>query len=153
MSRLDQLKLGLETDREEPISIELSEDEKRALRQQAMEQYKKELMQSMRRDFLNEELDRIRVRARRTEDPLADEIALITIDLPGSADRVRLDNKVYFHGHTYEFDRDQAACVREVMARAWRHEAEIGGAYRDHYRKPSPMVITPSNPGGIRAGF
>ncbi len=66
------------------------------------------------------------------------------IDLPGHSDRISLDGRIYLHGHVYEFNTHRLRSIKDIVSLAWRHEREIGGAYREH-RKPIAPVLTPGN--------
>jgi hypothetical protein len=128
--------------------IQLTEEEKAAVRAEAHAKIVADKKRELKKKYLEELL----LEQKRKDDPQLYAMEQILIDLPGGADRLTIDGAVYFHGATPTVTSVVAASIREMMARGWKHEGEIGGSYRDHYRKPSP-IITPSNPTGLRASF
>jgi hypothetical protein len=62
-----------------------------------------------------------------TGDGYKDEEIWITIDLPESGDRLTIDGEQFLHGHTFKRPRHIVNSMREQMARAWDHEADIKG--------------------------
>jgi hypothetical protein len=74
-----------------------------------------------------------------------DEIVSVTIDLAEYADRITVNNTVYYHGHTYQVPRHVANSLAETCARAGRHqELEIDGkSLSQHSFKKRDTVISP----------
>jgi hypothetical protein len=132
--------LGRDTGNLEVPSPELTEAEKRALYQEALEVVAKEA-KAKRSEELLEEYKKI---ARRELIP-EEELEPVLIDLAGHSTKISLDGKQFFHGVTYYFSKAQAATVREIMHRGWKHEAEIKGANSNAYRKPNSINLTPSD--------
>jgi hypothetical protein len=91
-------------------------------------------------------LEQFKQEARQAKLP-QEELQEIQIDLPGHAPHVMLDNVIYLHGHTYTLPRNQVDSIKDIMARAWDHENDIGGANRDVYRKPRNQRISQNGPG------
>lgn len=54
--------------------------------------------------------------------------SFITINLAPHASEIRIDNRIYFHGFTYEIRDDQVPTFSEIMFRTWQHERSTGGA-------------------------
>ena len=124
---------------EASIYDDLSEEEKEIITKQARAKVAEQLKEAKRKQFLNSEIARLK----RKSKPGQEEVRC-TVDLPGHSDRIVLDGTHYFHGVTYNFTRDQYNTVRDICARAWEHEHEIGGANRDVYRAPMNAIITPN---------
>lgn len=129
----------------EEYDISLSDEEKREIeaevRRQIAIDLKRELKQQYMKDLMYEHKKKADPDGRTYEDLL--------IDLPGHAPNITLDGKTYFHGGIYKFSIHQVRTVKDIMARAWEHENEIGGANRNSYRKPTNKVLSPT---GVR-GF
>ena len=64
----------------------------------------------------------------------------VTLDLAPHADKVLLDSKTYFQGHTYTVRRSVAAVLREVMSRGWAHQSVIDGKPENFYRKQRTVL-------------
>ncbi len=77
-----------------------------------------------------------------TDSP-ADEVVTITIDLPEFSPGIVVNGRPYWHGHTYPVPRHVADSLREIMARANRHqELEIEGRkLGEFYRRPHHTTI------------
>ena len=63
----------------------------------------------------------------KTGEGYKDEMVWINIDLPDFCDRLTVDGVSHMHGHLYHRPRHYANSLREQMARAWEHEADIKG--------------------------
>lgn len=116
----------------------LSDAEKAALRERALERVAKERKEHAMDAFLEQEI----AQARKAHLP-AQEIKYISLDMAGHADRIMIDGVVYFHGQTYEVPKCLYDVLAEVVARGWEHEDEIGGANRNSYRKPRSTALRP----------
>lgn len=77
---------------------------------------------------------------RRAGDP-QHEIKYIVLDLAGHSDRITMDGVVYFHGLRYGVPKPVYDSMREIVARGWKHEAEVGGANRNNYQRPRDTVV------------
>jgi len=132
--------LGKDDSNLEVPSPELTETEKRALYQEALKVVAEEA-KAKRSEELLEEYKKI---ARRELIP-EEELEPILIDLAGHSTKITIDGKQYFHGVTYYFSKTQAATIREIIWRGWKHEAEVKGANSNAYRKPSHINLTPSD--------
>lgn len=103
-------------------------------------------------DLKEEARERVRDRLKATKrleiqrkiDP-DEEMYYITVDLAPFADRITLDGVVYMHGATYEVPHRQYDTMREIVARTWEHEAEIGNANSQFYRKPRSVKLGPKD--------
>ena len=54
--------------------------------------------------------------------------SFITINLAPHANEIRVDNRIYVHGFTYEIKDEQVPSFNEIMYRTWQHERSTGGA-------------------------
>lgn len=127
-------------------AFELSEEEKAELRAEAKQKVFLERKAAMKKEYLQAEIKRHRSLGKPGE-----EIVSCTIDLPGHADRIVMDGVHYFHGATYKVSRSKFDSIRDICARAWEHEHEVGGANRDVYRGRTPVnaTIRPGDEGKI----
>ncbi len=119
----------------------LSQEDQDAIVAKARETLDKETRDEAEKRFLEKALQEER-RARNINprnEPLVD----IHIDLPGFAHALVVNNTHYLHGQTYRVTTSQAADMQSMMARAWEHEEDVGGANRNEYRKPKHSVIRP----------
>lgn len=117
----------------------LTSEEQIKIRQQAAEQATREAADAARAAFLDQALDEERRKLKLTEPD--EEVVAVTVDLPGFADRITLDNRVMMQGQTVRLPLSQYRVVKEIMQKAWDHEEEIGGANRNFYRKPQHKAI------------
>ncbi len=119
---------------------DLTEAEKAKIIAEARAQVAFELREQRMKNFKKEQVAKFRSAAKPGQ-----EIIAFALDLPGHADRVTLDGKVYFHGVTYRIPRDVYNSMIDIQARAWEHENEIGGANRDAYKGRAPVlpVVSP----------
>lgn len=120
----------------------LTADEVKAIRAEAAKQVHDDKRKQAKRALLEEELDK----ARRAGTPDEEELE-VTIDLAGHAAFVRLDTLIYWHGYTYRVGYRTAATIRDIMARTWDHEDDVGGANRNHHVKPRNLMIGPGQQG------
>lgn len=107
----------------------LSTQEMLELEAQAQEEVQAELKKKLRDEFKKAAKDRLRKKAlfKQGEDTEEDDGEYITIDLAKHSLFLNLDGRIFYHGQTYKFSREQAAVVREQMHRTWLHDAEIHG--------------------------
>lgn len=73
------------------------------------------------------------------EEPMED----VTIDLAPYADRVRLDDVIYFNGETKTVRRGVADVLREMMSATWKHQSIVDGKPEDFYRKSRAQRVVP----------
>lgn len=109
-------------------SPSLSEDEMKSLEAEAKKELQAEIKEQLAADYK----ERVKAEERRKIRFVKDTAGLdnpeqVTIELPSFADRITLDGVVYLHGYSYKFGKAKAAAVREIMHRAWMHQAEIDG--------------------------
>lgn len=119
---------------------DLTAEEKANIEAEVRLQVAEELRAQRKKQFKKEMLAQYRSLTKPGE-----EIVPVCLDLPGHANDVRLDGKVFFHGVTYRVTVNVYRTLIDIQARAWEHENEIGGANRDLYRgrKPVERVVTP----------
>lgn len=126
----------------------LTSEEQQKLREDAAEQARAEAAEAARKAFIAHALEEERAKLHLTEAP--EELVPVTIDLPGFADRITLDNHVLKQGQTVTVPLSQYRVIKEIMQKAWDHEEEIGGANRNFYRKPQHKALRQVAGGGIR---
>jgi hypothetical protein len=54
--------------------------------------------------------------------------SFVTINLAPHASDIRIDNRIYSHGFTYEIRDEAVQTFNEIMFRTWQHERSTGGA-------------------------
>jgi hypothetical protein len=109
----------------------LSEKEREELLAEIMEEVHEEEVKKAKADF------KIKARvAVRIQKGLEEEQITFLMDLPGHSSKIRLDNRYFYHGHTYTEPYSVAETLFSTMDLAWRHEESVGGANKDAYRKP-----------------
>jgi hypothetical protein len=123
----------------------LSDEDKQKLREKA-----KQRVETKRRETAEDAFLAEAIRQEELSDKPQDQLEYILIDMAGHAPHIMLDGVQFFHGETYEVTRAQADTMREIIARGWAHEEEIGGANRDLYRKPRNTTLASS--GAVRSG-
>ena len=65
------------------------------------------------------------------------------IDLPPSGGTdIKINMVPYYHGETYTFETDLLRTVKEIVQRAWGHEAQIQGSNENFYRKEMNRSIS-----------
>lgn len=114
----------------------LSEDEKAQLRAEARAAVDAEQKALTREQLLRQYI----AEERRKRDP-QEEMKYITLDLAGHSDRIMLDGIMYMHGIKYAVPKSKFDTLREIVARGWKHEDEVGGANRDQYQRPRDTHI------------
>lgn len=115
---------------EAEVAIEVSQDVKDEARERVRERLKQSKRLEMQRALEPDE-----------------QMHFITIDVAPFADRITIDNVIYLHGLTYEVPRRMFDSMREVIARTWKHEHDIGNANSQHYRRPRNVVLGPRDAG------
>jgi len=108
----------------------LTEAEREKLIAEVEAELRKEQIAKAKVDFK----DAVKLKAR-IEQGLEEEQIAVQIDLPGFSKDIRINNKPYTHGEIYTVPASVAETLMDMMARAWRHEEEVGGANHDVYRK------------------
>lgn len=90
-----------------------------------------------RKELIAKELDRELLRQRR-EAGLTDhrdDLLEICIDVAPFANDIRIDDRIYQHGHWYTVDRRRYDALREIMARSWDAEERAGNPNRRFRRE------------------
>lgn len=121
----------------------LSKDEKRVLKEDVEKEIKQEAKDAEIERFKADERKRQRI-ASRLEEPQED----LLIDLPISSDGILIDGIKYMNNITYTVSRAQASTMREIMFRAWGHEAEVNGRPKAFFQKRNTVI----SPYGIKSG-
>lgn len=71
------------------------------------------------------------------------------IELPPSGGTgVKINGEEFIHGATYEFDLDMLRTIKDIVHRAWAHEANIKGSNENVYRRPQNTMLR----GNARSG-
>ena len=112
----------------------LSAEEQASIKEEAEALVAKEASEAARKAFLAQETKAARKRAR-LGDP-EEELVTLVIDVAPFTDRIVIDNVIYMQGSVVEVPKSKARVIKEIMARSWGHEAEIGGANREYYKQP-----------------
>lgn len=132
--------LGKDPSNVEVPTPQLTETEKRALYQEAMKAVAEELKAKESERLLEEYKKHVR-----REYVPEEALEPVLIDLAGHANKIVIDGVQFFQGTTYHLSRAQAETVREIIARTWKHENEIGGANGNMYRRPRNLTIGPAD--------
>lgn len=122
----------------------LSQEERDAIGKRATAAAAKELKQRQEDEFYKASLQA----AREANDP-DEALESFTLDLAGHSDRITLDGTVYFHGRTYEVSMRLKQTLKDIVARTWEHEDEVGGVNRDQHRPVRSVALSPRAPNGI----
>jgi predicted glycoside hydrolase/deacetylase ChbG (UPF0249 family) len=120
----------------------LSDDDRAQIRARAREEVDKEYKDAALKAELDKALAEER-KKRNSKDLAHEDTVIVMIDLPGYTDRMTINNRHYMQGRTYTVSTSVARDMQSIMARAWQHEDEIGGANRDQYRKPANRTLRP----------
>lgn len=116
----------------------LDQKEISAIRAKAREAADKERKQRQEDDLYEAELEE----ARKVGDP--DEVLYaVHLNLAPHASTIRLDNRVFFHGQVVHVNLHQKCALKDIIARGWEHEEEVGGVNRDRYRPSRGVSISP----------
>lgn len=124
----------------------LSAAQKAALRKKARETVTKRRIETAEEAYLDASIKE----AELVDKPL-EQIEYIMLDLAGHSERLMIDGVFYYHGNMYEVPASRAALMREMVARGWDHELEVGGANRDQYRKPRNTTFSGKTGAAINA--
>jgi hypothetical protein len=127
---------------DEPI---LSKEEMDQIRASVRAKVKEELAareQEHKADAVKETTARALQEARRQAGltDYRDDLVSVTIDVAPYADKITVDGKMFFQGHTYQVVRRQADSLREMMARSWDHEDNTGYPNKKFYRRPADTM-------------
>lgn len=127
----------------------LNDEAKDALRAKAREQIDREVEEKTADVLFQEYLEA----ERRARDP-EQEMKWITLDLAGHSDRITLDGTIFFHGMTRAVPKNVYDSLRDIVARGWEHESEIGFANRNRNTAPRQrdVRLSPTNPTGVPIG-
>lgn len=74
--------------------------------------------------------------------PVPKSMDSLTIELPEFSPCIVLDGQKFYPGFTYTVSSEQAQTLRDIMARAKRHDDEIHGRWFDNYRRPRRVVLS-----------
>ena len=119
----------------------LTPGEKEAIRAKAVEHVAK-----TKKESTEEALLHAYIKEEERKDKPEEELIDITLDLPEHAPFIRLDNRVWFHGVTYEVEMSVYATMVDIQGRMWEQEQQTQG--RARFNRPRQMKISPSQPGG-----
>lgn len=117
----------------------LSPEDKQAIAKRAESVVAKEAKQAAEDAYFEAELER----QRKAMAPVDAQDREIVIDLAPHSDRIMVDGVIFFHGQRYSVSAQLYPTLKEIMARGWEHEQEVGGANRDAYRPLSGAVLGP----------
>lgn len=120
----------------------LSPEEKEVIRKRA-----KEHVAEARRKATEEALLHAYIKEEERGDKPQEELVDITLELPDHAPFLRLDNRVWFHGVTYEVEMSVYQTMMDMQARMWEHEKQTEGKAR--FNRPRQMQISPARPEGV----
>lgn len=121
----------------------LTKEEQDLILRKAKDEVQKERADAASKAFLEKALAAERQKGGLA--PAEEEIVPILIDVPGFSPGLNINNRMFFHGVTYQVPISRARDMMSMMARAWEHENEVGGANRDSYRKPANQTIRPGS--------
>ena len=131
-------------DAEERLHPVLSNAEVEEIRLEARAKLEKERQAAARKALLQEETERLRMEEGLVTGGEADEMVDITIVLAQHSDRLLVNMRPYWHGHTYRVPRHVANSFREMMYRGERHENEIrGNSLATFYQKNRDTTLSP----------
>jgi len=65
------------------------------------------------------------------------------IDMPpcGGTD-LKINGVPYYHGATYEVTIDELQSIKDIVAKCWKHDADIHGTDENFYRKPTQRRVS-----------
>jgi hypothetical protein len=65
------------------------------------------------------------------------------IDMPpcGGTD-LKINGVPYYHGATYEVTLDELQSIKDIVAKCWKHDADIHGTDENFYRKPTQNRVS-----------
>jgi hypothetical protein len=124
----------------------ISDEQKKALRAKALEHVTKKRVEKAEDEYFQQAIHEAEL-----VDKPEEQLEYILLDMAGHAPYIMLDGVQFFHGQTYEVTRSVANTMREIVARGWKHEDEIGGANRDLYRRPRNTTMSMKT-GMVRSG-
>lgn len=78
--------------------------------------------------------------ARRAGDP-NETLYLVVLNLAPHAQQIMVDHRVYFHGQTVQVPYGLKCVLKDMIARTWEHEEEVGGVNRDRFRPSRGLSI------------
>ena len=135
----------------DPDNVQLSEGDLARIQAKARKQVAAERKAALEEQALKAELEKIRGKAGLiTGDPEKDRLVTLVIDVGQSADRIIINGRAYFHGHSYEVPLHVAETLREICHRTQMHEEEISGKTRLNF-KPRRIDLTRRNAGAVQA--
>lgn len=85
-----------------------------------------------------------------------DEMVTILVDLAEFCDRVTINGRPYWHGHSYTVPRHVGDTLRDIMQRTWLHEHEVSGkskkAFYNQRRMAEVFAVKKGGSAVISAG-
>jgi hypothetical protein len=125
-----------------PVDTSILSDEDRvAIRKEAISAIDAERSQDARDAYFAEELAKLR----RKHIP-AEQIVNVRIDIAPYLPHLLIDGDQYFADYTYDVERSRAIGLYEAMQRSWAHQDEIDGRSRfNAYRRPHNSVLGPGH--------
>jgi hypothetical protein len=151
-----RVELSAEDEGLDPNHPILTIEEQRAARATAQKEIAAEARKAAIKDLVAKEKAKLGS-ARKTGDPIKDEMVDITLDLAPymAADKlhsgIKLDGVTYLHGHTYTVARHIADTLRDIQWNGWKHDNEINGkGLADRARLPSGAVARNTTLSGVR---
>jgi hypothetical protein len=126
-----------------PRSI-LTPKEIEAAKAIARERVEKSLKEAETERLIAAEMEKMRrEEGARTGKVDLDEEVSVTIDLAEFADRLRINNVEYFHGHTYTVPRHVFDTMRDIMFRGHLHQNALDGKdLNTFYRSKAQPVLS-----------
>lgn len=125
----------------------LSPEDKADLQAEAQRAVEEEALEAQRKAFLAQSMEVERRKRKLVIDDPEDAIVPVLIDVAGYSDRIVVDGVIYMHGRIYEVPLRKKRVIDEIMGRTMKHEADVGGANRDSYRRPANVTLRPGMEG------
>jgi hypothetical protein len=116
---------------EEDGSSILTEAERREIEEQVDDEIHELRVAEERKRYKEKVKQRKRIKAG-LDEPQEE----VVINVAGHSDKIRLDGKIFWQGHSYTLPASVAASIRDIMQCTWNHEWSCGGANMNEYRKP-----------------
>lgn len=132
----DSVDALVEEDNVSPKYKVLEKKERDALKEKAKEIANKEAKQQVEDAFLKEEVEKAKKEAeeRFLLEKTADQKKYLhTINLSSAADHIRIGNKVYKHGQTYEFTQGELSAIKDMEFRGHEQERVRKGQNKNEY--------------------
>lgn len=126
----------------EPTGFALTDEEMSRLEAEAQAEVQEELRANLADEYKKNYKAQLKREAlfRKGKDEEGEDLVDVLIDLPSFCPDIRLDGVIYTNGETYKMGRAKAASVKDIIARAYKHQDELDGvdaneaAYRQKRR-------------------